>query len=52
MTIITAMPMRSLLAGCVRTATTAPSLHNSRPWLFRIRCSEVDVYADPARRTG
>lgn len=31
-------------------AIRAPSLHNSQPWLFRIRGSEVEVYADPARR--
>lgn len=50
MTIITVVPTRSLLAGRVRAATTAPSLHNSQPWQFRIRQSQVDVYADPARR--
>jgi nitroreductase len=37
-------------AGCVRSATTAPSLHNSQPWLFRVRGPVVDVYADPGRR--
>jgi nitroreductase len=37
-------------AGCVRSATTAPSLHNSQPWLFRVCGSAVDVYADRSRR--
>ncbi|GIE54164.1 NAD(P)H nitroreductase [Amorphoplanes nipponensis] len=38
------------LVACVRAATTAPSLHNSQPWRFRITPFEVDVYADPRRR--
>jgi nitroreductase len=50
MTSTTVMPLRSLVVGCVRTATAAPSLHNSQPWQFRIRRSGVDVYADSARR--
>ncbi|MEU4424787.1 nitroreductase family protein [Actinoplanes sp. NPDC024001] len=43
-------PSRRVLTGCVRSATTAPSLHNSQPWLFRIAGPTVEVYADPARR--
>jgi hypothetical protein len=43
-------PIRDVLTACVRTATAAPSLHNSQPWRFRIRGARVDVYADPARR--
>jgi hypothetical protein len=43
-------PGRRLLEACVRTATTAPSLHNSQPWLFRIGTRRGDVYADPGRR--
>ena len=38
------------LTACVRSATTAPSLHNSQPWRFRIGPYGVDVYADPHRR--
>ncbi|GAA2607813.1 Acg family FMN-binding oxidoreductase [Paractinoplanes durhamensis] len=46
----TVPPSRKVLAGCVGTATAAPSLHNSQPWRFRIDGPSVDVYADPARR--
>ena len=38
------------LTACVRSATAAPSLHNSQPWRFRIGEHGVDVYADPRRR--
>ena len=41
---------RAVLTDCVRSATKAPSLHNSQPWLFRIHGSVIDVYADPGRR--
>jgi nitroreductase len=41
---------RDLLESCVRTATLAPSLHNSQPWLFRVGAGRVEVFADPARR--
>ncbi|HET6479973.1 MAG TPA: nitroreductase family protein [Actinoplanes sp.] len=43
-------PVRQVLLDCVRTATTAPSLHNSQPWKFQVRGGRVDVYADPSRR--
>ncbi|WIM92865.1 nitroreductase family protein [Actinoplanes oblitus] len=43
-------PSRGVLTDCVRSAMTAPSLHNSQPWLFRISGPHVDVYADPSRR--
>jgi len=43
-------PSRRVLVDCVRSATAAPSLHNSQPWRFRIRARRIDVYADPARR--
>jgi hypothetical protein len=46
----TVPPSRRVLADCVRTATAAPSLHNSQPWQFRLDGPVVDVYADPARR--
>ncbi|ALL78672.1 nitroreductase [Pseudonocardia sp. EC080610-09] len=31
-------------------ATRAPSLHNSQPWLFRLRPDRIDLRADPTRR--
>ncbi|MCU7729526.1 nitroreductase family protein [Actinoplanes sp. KI2] len=46
----TVRPSRNTLVDCVHTATTAPSLHNSQPWRFRIEGAAVEVYADPARR--
>ncbi|MFZ3573016.1 Acg family FMN-binding oxidoreductase [Streptomyces sp. BH097] len=33
----------------VRAAVSAPSLHNSQPWLFTYDASGVDLFADPAR---
>ncbi|MEV0895437.1 nitroreductase family protein [Actinoplanes sp. NPDC049802] len=50
MTTSFAPPSRRVLVDCVRAATTAPSLHNSQPWLFRIDGPTVEVYADPGRR--
>lgn len=44
------MPPPGILEGCVRSAITAPSLHNSQPWLFRIGDGVVDVYADWRRQ--
>ncbi|MCA2218983.1 Acg family FMN-binding oxidoreductase [Jidongwangia harbinensis] len=38
------------LTACVRSATAAPSLHNSQPWRFHIGARGVEVYADPHRR--
>jgi len=38
------------LAECVLSATAAPSLHNSQPWLFRIGAGRIDVYADRSRQ--
>ncbi|MFF1681529.1 Acg family FMN-binding oxidoreductase [Streptomyces sp. NPDC058256] len=34
----------------VCAAITAPSLHNSQPWLFTGRDTGLDLYADPTRR--
>jgi Nitroreductase family len=42
-------PSHQVLTDCVRTATAAPSLHNSQPWLFRIEAPAIDVYADHNR---
>ena len=50
MTVTTVSPAHGVLVDCVLSATAAPSLHNSQPWLFRVRGSAVDVYADAARR--
>ncbi|MGA5298308.1 Acg family FMN-binding oxidoreductase [Nucisporomicrobium flavum] len=41
---------RTVLSECVRTATAAPSLHNSQPWRFRVGDDHVDVYADRGRQ--
>jgi nitroreductase len=38
------------LLACVEAAIAAPSIHNSQPWLFRIRDGGVDAYADRTRR--
>ncbi|BBH69140.1 NAD(P)H nitroreductase [Actinoplanes sp. OR16] len=43
-------PARGVLTDCVRLAATAPSLHNSQPWLFRVEPPVIEVFADPARR--
>jgi hypothetical protein len=40
----------NVLSECVRSATAAPSLHNSQPWRFRIGAGVVDVYADRHRQ--
>jgi nitroreductase len=38
------------LISCVRMAISAPSIHNSQPWRFRIRDAGVDVFADWSRQ--
>jgi nitroreductase len=38
------------LRDCVAAATAAPSIHNTQPWLFRVRGEAVDVLVDPSRR--
>ncbi|MEV4707877.1 Acg family FMN-binding oxidoreductase [Actinoplanes sp. NPDC049316] len=47
---MSAPPTSQVLTECVRSATAAPSLHNSQPWRFRFREAAVDVYADSQRR--
>jgi hypothetical protein len=44
------LPRRETIEDCIRSATTAPSLHNSQPWLFRIGAGVIDVYADRRRQ--
>ncbi|MHC3469533.1 Acg family FMN-binding oxidoreductase [Streptomyces sp. 7R007] len=34
----------------VGVAVTAPSIHNTQPWLFARHAGELDLYADPTRR--
>ncbi|GAA1816050.1 hypothetical protein GCM10009682_41180 [Luedemannella flava] len=41
---------RSDLITAISAAVRAPSIHNTQPWLFRLRDSGVDLYADPARQ--
>lgn len=43
-------PSPAELLSAVATATRAPSVHNTQPWLFRITESGVDVYADRSRQ--
>ena len=40
------------LISCVRMAVSAPSIHNSQPWRFRIRDADVDVFADWSRQSS
>jgi nitroreductase len=46
---IAALP-DSLLRECVVAATTAPSVHNTQPWLFRLRVEGLDVFVDRRRQ--
>ena len=41
---------QDLLRDCVASATAAPSVHNTQPWLFRIRDDGVDVLVDRRRQ--
>ena len=46
----TSSRLHGVLTDCVRSATAAPSLHNSQPWLFRLQGRTVRLYADRGRR--
>jgi len=39
-----------LLRECLRAATSAPSVHNTQPWLFRPHGNAVDVLVDRSRQ--
>jgi nitroreductase len=39
-----------VLRDCLQAAVTAPSIHNSQPWRFRLSDAGVDVLADRERR--
>jgi nitroreductase len=41
---------RAVMRDCVRAAIAAPSVHNTQPWLFRVREDGVDVLVDRSRR--
>ncbi len=39
-----------VLRQCVLAATAAPSVHNTQPWLFRLRPDAIDVLVDRNRQ--
>jgi nitroreductase len=39
-----------VLVDCLTAATSAPSIHNTQPWLFHVHDTVVDVLADQRRR--
>ena len=45
-------PTRELIEQFLRAAVAAPSMHNTQPWLFRLRDANrvIDLHADPARQ--
>jgi nitroreductase len=36
--------------ACLLAATAAPSVHNTQPWLFRVRPEAIEVLVDPRRQ--
>lgn len=36
-----------VIKDILRDATRAPSIHNSQPWLFKIKENSVDVFFNP-----
>lgn len=45
-------PTRDLIEQLLQAAVAAPSMHNTQPWLFRLRDDNrvIELHADPARR--
>lgn len=39
-----------ILAGCLEAAVSAPSVHNTQPWLFRLHECAIDILADRSRQ--
>jgi nitroreductase len=39
-----------VLRECIRAAVAAPSVHNTQPWLFRLRGDGIDVLVDRDRQ--
>ena len=37
------------LHAAAESGIHAPSMHNSQPWLFRLRDGAIDILADPSR---
>jgi nitroreductase len=44
-------PSAQVIAGLLRLATLAPSMHNTQPWRFRVLRADqtIELYADPSR---
>ncbi len=40
------------LLGAVAAAVLAANPHNTQPWVFSVTADAVELFADPARRTG
>src|ERR1700694_6044877 len=40
------------LIPLVAAATLAPNPHNSQPWLFRLRSTRINLFADTSRNIG
>jgi nitroreductase len=53
-TVAPGCPPPAVIAGLLRTAALAPSLHNTQPWRFGFaRASQtIKLYADPSRMLG
>src|SRR5215470_8141228 len=50
-TVAPGFPPPDVVAGLLRVATFAPSMHNTQPWRFRILRADqtIELYADPSR---
>ena len=40
------------LLGAVAAATLAANPHNTQPWIFHVTADNIELFADPSRRTG